>query len=443
LRYLRLALKARTIMKLRFCIFSALALCLVAHSSSAIIGTNTPSLPLTEARIRALPLAQQPAWENYLQRSIRQRQADKDFFDAEMKAAGVAVATNAPFGRSFGNIPLNKTGDWYAGDDARHIADVIVSFQTPAGGWSKHLNLTGHERVPGERFTSDEASHFLTNNDLDLPHEANWNYVGTFDNDATTTQLNFLAKVIAALPADASVKYRTSFLSGLKYIFAAQYPNGGWPQVWPLEGGYHDSITFNDDAMLHILDLLTDIVGDTNTYAFVPKKSREQAETSLNRGLQCVLAAQIKVKGQRTIWCQQVDLLTLAPTSARNYEMPCESAGESATLMMFLMKIPHPNKETISAVEGAAAWFKKTAIYGYTFKFTTLEGRQLIASPGSGPIWARYYQIGTDRPIFGDRDKTIHDQVREISAERRKGYSWFGEVPKRALEHYETWDKKR
>ncbi|HEX4343290.1 MAG TPA: pectate lyase [Verrucomicrobiae bacterium] len=425
-------------MNFKLCLCSA-AILAALSSPAAIIGTNTPSLPVNQARIHTLPLTQRAAWENYLKHSEQQRQADKDFFAAEMKAAGLTVATNAPFARGFGNVPLDEDAAWYAGTEARHIADVTVSFQTPAGGWSKHINLAGHERVPGERFTSDEGSRYLTNGDLDIPHEANWNYVGTFDNDATYTQLVFLAKVIAALPADASVKYRTSFLSGLKYIFDAQYPNGGWPQVWPLEGGYHDAITFNDDAMLHALELLNDIVAETNTYAFVPQKSRELAAASFKRGLQCTLAAQIKVKGRRTVWCQQNDALTLAPTSARNYEMPSASAGESATMMLFLMKIPNPSKDVAAAVNGAAAWFKKTAIYGYAFKFTTLDGRQLVSSPGSGPIWARYYDIGTDRPIFGDRDKTIHDQVREISAERRKGYSWYGDGPKRALEHYETW----
>src|ERR1035437_752235 len=120
-----------------------------------------------------------------------------------------------------------------------YIADVIVSFQTPAGGWSKRLDMTHQARVPGELFIGDNSSHFLTNADNDLPHDAGWSYVGTFDNDATTTQLRYLAKVAAALPGEPGAGYRAAFLHGLDYIFAAQYPNGGWPQVWPLPGCYH------------------------------------------------------------------------------------------------------------------------------------------------------------------------------------------------------------
>ncbi len=87
-----------------------------------------------------------------------------------------------------------------------------------------------------------------------------------------------------------------------------------------------------------------------------------------------------------------------------------------------------------------AAWFEKTKISDVAYRRTD-EGRRLISSPGSGPLWARFYEIGTDRPIFGDRDKTIHDNVDKISQERRNGYSWYGSSAQRALERYAIWDK--
>jgi PelA/Pel-15E family pectate lyase len=65
----------------------------------------------------------------------------------------------------------------------------------------------------------------------------------------------------------------------------------------------------------------------------------------------------------------------------------------------------------------------------------------LIEQPGAGPIWPRYSQIGTDRPLFGDRDKSIHDNVEDISRERRNGYAWFNNAAKRVLEEYDHWQK--
>jgi PelA/Pel-15E family pectate lyase len=69
------------------------------------------------------------------------------------------------------------------------------------------------------------------------------------------------------------------------------------------------------------------------------------------------------------------------------------------------------------------------------------RGRLLVPAPGNGPLWARYYEIGTDRPIFGDRDRTIHDDVSEISLERRNGYGWYRDTPNRLLEHYARWSQ--
>ena len=59
----------------------------------------------------------------------------------------------------------------------------------------------------------------------------------------------------------------------------------------------------------------------------------------------------------------------------------------------------------------------------------------------SSPLWARYYEIGSDRPIFGDRDKTIHDVVDEISRERRDSYAWFSDGPNEALKQFVKWSE--
>jgi len=99
------------------------------------------------------------------------------------------------------------------------------------------------------------------------------------------------------------------------------------------------------------------------------------------------------------------------------------------------MKLPHPSAAVEAAVRSGAAWFKATAIYGYTWGGTRAEGRHLAKQEGAGPIWARYYSLATDTPIFGDRDKTIHDDVSEISLERRNGYAWYNGEGAAVLEH--------
>ncbi len=425
-------------------ILSALLLAVFGFAplaSAAIIGTNVPAQSLTLDRVRQLPAAQQPAWNSYLSRSDRQLHADHAFLQNELRTYGLKESTLPPPGRSASSMPLEKPAAWYGEAEAWRIADIIVSFQTPAGGWSKNLNMSQHPRAPGESFAPNNRSRFLGAGDFDTPHNVHWNYVGTFDNDATSTELRYLAKVITAVGTRQSASYRTAFLRGIDYILAAQYPNGGWPQVWPLEGGYHDTITYNDDAVINILGLLREVSEGTNKFAFVPASTRARATASVKRGIKCILATQIVVDGHPTVWCQQHDPLTLQPASGRNYEMPSEVSSESAEVMMFLMQEPKPTPQVVAAVRAAAAWFEKTRIPDVAFQRGDDGERRLVPSPGDGPLWARYYQIGSDRPIFGDRDKTIHDNVDEISRERRFGYAWYRGDPQRALDQYAVWSK--
>ena len=402
---------------------------------AAVIGTNVPAQALTAERVANLP-----AWKTYLENSIRQQQADQKVLHEEMKAHGLTNAIEPPKSASPKGTPLTSTIAWYGGADARRIADNVVSFQTPAGGWSKHTDFTRHPRAPGELFAGDSNSKFAIAHDFDTPTDVHWNYVGTFDNDATITELRFLAKVISAAKNDTAALQK-SFLHGLDYIFAAQFPNGGWPQVWPLQGGYHDAITFNDDALLNLIRLVREVSLGEKDFSFVPLATRAKADASWKRGLDCVLATQVVVDGRRTVWGQQHDALTLQPVSARNYEMPSLASSESGTLTLFLLQLPNPDSNVVTAVHAAAAWFEKTKIMGKEFKSLGKDGRTLHAAPGAGPIWSRYYEIGTDKPIFGDRDQSIHDDVNEISRERRKGYGWFKDTGKRVAQHYAKWVK--
>ena len=401
----------------------AASLAVAGRVAAAIVGTNPPSLPLDAERIAALPLDQRPAWQAYLDRSVRLRAADDAALAAEMKAAGLT----APLVPAKGpGVPRNKPDAFWSTAEAAQMADHVASFQTPAGGWNKNTDHTTAARRPGERF-GYEAS-----------------YVGTIDNDATISQLRFLAKTTAAAASERSAAWKAAFLRGVEYLLTAQYPSGGWPQVFPLQGGYHDAITYNDGAMTNVLTLLRDLAASRGEFSgpFISAALRARAAVAVERGLACILASQITINGRRTVWGQQHDFITLAPCSARNYEMPSQAAGESAAVFTYLIALPDPSPAVVAAVYAAAAWFAKTPLHDVAFKPAPGGGgRQLLSVPGAGPIWARYYEIGTDRPLFGDRDRSIHDDVSEISAERRNGYGWFGDSPKRALDHYRKWAK--
>jgi PelA/Pel-15E family pectate lyase len=225
----------------------------------------------------------------------------------------------------------------------------------------------------------------------------------------------------------------------VRYLLAAQYPNGGWPQVYPLQGGYHDAVTFNDDAIALVVSLLGEVGGRSGDFAFVPADLAAAARLAEQRGLAMILRSQVMVGGKRTIWGQQHDALSLAPAGARNFEPASLSAGESAGLLMLLMRQPNPTPAMTAAIRDGVLWLRAHALHDVEWIRAGPDGRRLVARPGAEPIWSRFYDIATGRPIFGDRDKSIHDDVNELSAERRNGYSWFNTGPAKALKAYDKW----
>jgi PelA/Pel-15E family pectate lyase len=272
------------------------------------------------------------------------------------------------------------------------------------------------------------------------PFTANAGYVGTLDNGATVTELRFLARVISANPPEPALAYRRSFVRGVRYLLEAQYPNGGWPQVWPLAGGYHDAITFNDGAMLAAIRLMGDVAAGEGDYAFAPADLRRAAAEAWKHGLQCLLETRVVLADRPSIWPQQSDALTLQPAGARNFEPRALASSESAEILLYLMDLPDPSPSAVRAVRGGVAWLEKAALRDKAWTAADPSvGRRLVDRPGAPPLWSRFYDIETGRPIFGDRDQTIHDDVHDLVPERRNGYAWFGTAPAKVLARYPEW----
>jgi PelA/Pel-15E family pectate lyase len=69
--------------------------------------------------------------------------------------------------------------------------------------------------------------------------------------------------------------------------------------------------------------------------------------------------------------------------------------------------------------------------------------RVVVQDPDAPPIWARFYEIGTNRPIFSGRDGIVRYRLSEIELERRVNYSWLGPYATELLEReYPAWKKR-
>jgi PelA/Pel-15E family pectate lyase len=438
----------------RFSLFlllaSLVALGLPATSSAKVIGMNVIAKPLTRERIATLPKKQQKAWLEYLERSEKQKAIDKQTLADEQKAAGNTSPKHASGGRGMFALRGDHPAEWFASDEALKDAHNIITWQVADGGWSKNIDMVSKPRALGDLYDADNENRFPDLADFDKPVDPKWHYIATLDNDSTWMQIRFLARVATALlaahrDADAA-PICASVQRGVEYLLDSEYPNGGWPQVWPLEGTYHDTITINDDAMTHAVEILNDVAEGAPDLKFLPAAMVKRAGPAAQRGIDCLLKLQIVENGVKTAWAQQYDALTLEPASARNYEMPSLTSDESFPVVEFFMSLPNPTPAEVAAVHAACAWFVKVEIFGFRYGSgnfmadrSSSGGRKLVAVEGAGPIWSRYYQIGTDKPIFGDRDKTIHDDVNELSLERRNGYSWYNTEGVAVLNQYKTW----
>lgn len=327
---------------------------------------------------------------------------------------------------------LRQAPEWYAGAEARAVADTVLQYQLPSGGWPKNRDMT---RPPAETLPKDGKSH----EDITA---------ATIDNDATTTQLRLLARVQAAQP---DARYQAAIDRGLDYLLAAQYPNGGWPQFFPLiEGeGYHGHITFNDNAMINVMEVLRDVAQQRAPFAAIDSARRDRAAKAVEKGIACILRCQIKVDGRLTAWCAQHDEVNFAPAKARKYEHPSLSGLESVGIVRFLMQEESPSPEIIASVHAAVAWLQAAQLHGVREdqpKDPALphgHDRVLVPDPNAPPLWARFYEIGTNRPIYSGRDSIIRYSLAEVEPERRGGYSWHTVAPQRLIEkEYPAWAKQ-
>lgn len=298
---------------------------------------------------------------------------------------------------------LKKDSSWFGSSEGTAFADEILQYQLSDGGWRKDMANTS---VTGSWAKS------------------------TIDNESTTSQIIVLARVYNATGTD---KYKNGCLKGIDCLIDAQYDNGGWPQVFNDAGTYHAHITFNDTAMINVMNVLQDVAAESGDFGFVDSSRRQEAQTAVDKGIDCILKCQIEIDGKLTAWGQQHDEYTLEPTSARAYELPSLCTSESVGIVEFLRSLPEKNNDIIRSINAAVEWFDDVKLTG--IKFVEQDGDKVVIEDSSAsPLWARFYDLENIQPLFSDRDGQAYTDVSQISQERRTGYAWYGTWPAKSIQ---------
>ncbi len=219
----------------------------------------------------------------------------------------------------------------------------------------------------------------------------------------------------------ANKEIRTALDYGLKKMLEAQYPNGAWPQrydgkpksekefpvkrasipqTYPREYqkmDYKGHYTLNDNAMGDCIDIMLHAYQQLGEAKYL---------LAAKRGGDFLLLAQLPEP--QPVWAQQYNA-NMEPAWARAFEPPAATGGESVWAMRTLIQLHVQTGEAkyIEPIPRALVWYKRTEI-----------------APGK---WARYYELTTNKPIYGDRDGKIHYRLQDISKERQTGYGWEGD----------------
>ncbi len=330
-----------------------------------------------------------------------------------------------------GKISLKTIGkqkdDWYGSAEAKSVADAMVKNQNQDGGWFKIGSSDSLAQV------------------YDRDTFPTYRQKSTIDNDATYIQIMTLAKVYQHTN---KAEYKDAAIRGVEYLLDGQYKNGGWPQFFPNSEGYHRHVTFNDNAIANTLNVMRDVASQKDEFAFVPNDLAKRAQASMDQGLRFVLDNQVVSNGQKTGWCAQYNVDTLACERGRSYELASISGDESVNVIKFLMSVENPSAEVVDSINSAVSFLKSQEIPGKKMVKTpddTMEfgvNRVVIDKEGSS-VWPRFINIENLQPLYSNRQGDKLDKFEDVSYERRVKYSWLVTGPGKMFKNdYPQWQEK-
>ncbi|MEC0138063.1 pectate lyase [Paenibacillus macerans] len=296
----------------------------------------------------------------------------------------------------FGGLPL-PSATVFAADASGTTASIsdILKNQQADGGWKKDYKVTSGEWAKS-----------------------------TIDNKATYTEIRRLA---AEYAKTKDSKYSAAAIKGINFLLNMQYANGGWPQIYQ-SSGYHKHITYNDNAMVNVMILLDEVANKKGDFSFVDSSLANRSKSAVAKGVDCLLNTQVVANGKLTVWGQQHDSATLKPAGARAYEVPSLTASESVGIVKFLKTRP-ATTQIKASIQAAENWFRAVKITGIRIVKTSDDVIVVDDPSVTTPIWARFYEIGTNKPIFVGRDGVVKYKLSDIDQERRTGYAWYGNWP--------------
>lgn len=296
---------------------------------------------------------------------------------------------------------------------ASAAATALARCQLASGGWHSTADFDlARPNEDGRLYGGDKYIHGQI-----IKHT-----IGTtFDDDTTQSAVRFLlafVKVTQGSKQTEDMAIQHALDRALSGMMRAQYPNGAWPQMyrgevrdpkdypikkasiptdyprtWP-DDDYTRYYTLNDNG--HSTCVKTMLI------AYQVTGKPEYLE-SAKRGADFLLLAQLPEP--QPAWAQQYNF-AMEPAWARSHECPSVCSAESGNVIEALtdLYLETGEEKYLSAAAPAVAWLQRSKI-----------GKNR---------WARLYELGTNKPVYGDqRGELVFDKA-ELSHKSATGYMW-------------------
>ena len=357
------------------CVTLCLIVCLCVGTTSVSSAENPSSEQVKQAMKKAIyffkSIATNGGYVGLYSQDLQERYGEAKYEKATKDEIWVQPPGTPTVGETFLRA-YKITGEQNYFDCAYAAGKALAWAQRKEGGWDHRCNV----------------SHFVQ---ASKPVKKSGHC--TFDDNISQGALTFLMKLDEVV--DESWLTESIDLA-LAHLMESQFDNGAWPQWYPLRGGYHDYYTFNDNT---INDCLRVMLLAHKHYG------REDCLASAKLCGDFFIASQIAAP--QSGWAQQYSH-DMKPAWARSFEPIGVCSAVTARNIRWLINLYLATNEEkyLEPITKAIAWLDRSTIGDNT--------------------WARFYELETNRPIYGDRDSKVHYDINEISEERRKGYGWQG-----------------
>jgi PelA/Pel-15E family pectate lyase len=298
----------------------------------------------------------------------------------ELEARPTQIWIQPPGTPTMGHLFLDAyhaTHDEYYYRAAEAVGGALIKAQHPSGGWNYLADFAGerslkewYDTIGRNAWRMEEFQHQWGN--------------ATFDDAATAASATFVLRLYVE---KRDPKYKPALDKAIGFVLDSQYPNGGWPQRFPLRDefrphgrpDYTSYVTFNDGVAGENIEFLLkcyQALGDARVL------------DAIARAMRVVVATQLKPP--QPGWALQYTP-ALEPAAARTYEPKALATHTTAANVELLMRVYRltGDPQFLTRIPEALDW---------------LQALTLPAGVGRpGDTHPTFVELGTNKPLYVHR----------------------------------------